>query len=154
MIIAIDGPSASGKGTLARRLAAHLGFAHLDSGMLYRAVAARLLAAGHSVDDESAALEVARALLPEDLKRPDLRDEKVGHAASKIAALLPVREALLDYQRRFALEPPGSAGGAVIDGRDIGTVVFPHAEVKLFIEADPETRAERSAQGVARARRG
>lgn len=139
MIIAIDGPSASGKGTLARRLAAHLGYAHLDSGLLYRAVAAKLLEAGRDPADRAAAQAVAEALRPDDLERSDLRDEAVGRAASAVAAQPAVRQALLAAQRRFAERPPG----AVVDGRDIGTVVFPDAEVKLFIEADLETRALR-----------
>jgi cytidylate kinase len=143
MIIAIDGPSASGKGTLARRLAARLGYAHLDTGMLYRAVAARLLDAGRSHEDEAAALAAAESLTPADLERGDLRDERVSREASRVAAQPAVREALLAFQRRFAEHPPDGAAGAVLDGRDIGTVVCPGAAVKLFVEADLETRAGR-----------
>lgn len=143
MIVAIDGPSASGKGTLARGLAKALGFAYLDSGSLYRAVAAKLLAAGFDPNDAAAAEQVARAISPDDLERPDLRSEAVAQAASRVAALPPVRAALLAFQRDFAKRPPGAAGGAVLDGRDIGTVVCPEAEVKLFVTASAEERARR-----------
>ncbi len=143
MIVAIDGPSASGKGTLARRLAEALGFAHLDTGMIYRAVAAKLLARGQDPEDSAAALAAAHDLSAADLERDDLREEAVSQASSKVAALPEVRSALLDFQRRFAHEPPGGAPGAVLDGRDIGTVVCPEAEVKIFITATPEARAER-----------
>jgi cytidylate kinase len=143
MIIAIDGPSASGKGTLARRLAAALGYAHMDTGMIYRAVAAKLRQAGAKPEDAAAALEAARSLASEDLERPDLRDEAVSQGASQVAAMPAVRAALLAFQRRFAHEPPGGQAGAVLDGRDIGTVVCPEAEVKIFVTAAPETRARR-----------
>ncbi len=143
MIIAVDGPVAAGKGTLARALAAKLGFAYLDTGLLYRAVAALTLAAGQSPDDEAATEAVARGLSPADLERDDLRQEAVGQAASLVAAQSPVRAALLDFQRRFAQEPPTGAKGAVLDGRDIGTVVCPDAAMKLFVTASPEVRAER-----------
>ena len=143
MIIAIDGPVAAGKGTLARRLAAHLGYAYLDTGMIYRAVAAITLAAGADPGDLDAATAVAKALTPEDLKRSDLRAEAVGEGASRASALMPVRAALLDFQRRFATHPPGGVLGAVLDGRDIGTVVCPGAAVKLFITATDEARAAR-----------
>lgn len=143
MIVAIDGPSASGKGTLARGLAKALGFAYLDSGSLYRAVAAKLLAAGFDPNDAAAAEQVARAISPDDLERPDLRSEAVAQAASRVAALPPVRAALLAFQRDFAKRPPGAAGGAVLDGRDIGTVVCSEAEVKLFVTASAEERARR-----------
>jgi cytidylate kinase len=143
VIVAIDGPSASGKGTLARGLAKALGFAYLDSGSLYRAVAAKLLAAGFDPDDAAAAEQVARAISADDLERPDLRGEAVAQAASRVAALPPVRAALLAFQRDFAKAPPGGAEGAVLDGRDIGTVVCPEAEVKLFVTASAEERALR-----------
>lgn len=143
MIIAIDGPSASGKGTLARRLAATLDFAHLDTGLLYRAVASRLLEAGGSADDPAAAQAEAERIEPADLARADLRSEAVSQASSLVAALPAVRAALLAFQRRFAQQPPGGKAGAVLDGRDIGTVVCPEAEVKLFVVADLETRAQR-----------
>ncbi len=143
MIVAVDGPVAAGKGTLARRLAAEFGFAYLDTGLLYRAVAALVLRQGHDADDEAAALEAALALNAADIEGHGLRSEAVGNAASRVAAIPAVREALLDYQRRFAHQPPGNAAGAVLDGRDIGTVVCPDAEVKLFVTASAEVRARR-----------
>lgn len=143
MIIAIDGPGAAGKGTLARRLARELDFAYLDTGAIYRAVAAQLLAAGADPGDSAAAAQVAAALRPDDVNRPDLRDERVSQAASRVAAIPAVRAALLAMQRRFAHAPPGGKAGAVLDGRDIGTVVCPDAEVKLFVTAAPEARAAR-----------
>ena len=139
MIIAIDGPAASGKGTLARRLAVAYGLAHLDSGLLYRAAAWRALAAGADPDDPDQAETAARAVVPDDLTRPQLRGDDVAKAASKVAAIPGVRTAFLEFQRRLAHTPPG----AVIDGRDIGTVVCPDAEVKMFVTADVETRADR-----------
>ncbi|MGE0715317.1 MAG: (d)CMP kinase [Alphaproteobacteria bacterium] len=142
MIIAIDGPAASGKGTLARRLAARFGLAHLDTGAIYRAVARRLLDAGQAPDDAAAALAAAAALTPEELSDPRLRDEAVGQATSVVAAIPAVRGALLDFQRRFARR----AGGAVLDGRDIGTVVCPDATIKIFLTAAPEERARRRAK--------
>ncbi len=143
MIVAIDGPSASGKGTLARRLAQELGFAFLDTGLLYRAVGAAVLAAGADPGEEAAALEAARALELKDLDRAGLRREAAGQAGSAVAAIPAVRQALLGLQRRFAAAPPGGAAGAVLDGRDIGTVVCPEADVKLFVSASPEARARR-----------
>lgn len=139
MIVAIDGPAASGKGTLARRLAVAYGLAHLDSGLLYRAAAWRALAAGADPDDPDQAETAARAVVPDDLTRPQLRGDDVAKAASKVAAIPGVRTAFLEFQRRLAHTPPG----AVIDGRDIGTVVCPDAEVKMFVTADVETRADR-----------
>lgn len=133
MIIAIDGPAAAGKGTLAKRIAEALGFHHLDTGLLYRAVGVRCAQEGISPE------EAAQSLLPEDLKRPDLRGEAAGQAASKVAAIPAVRAALVAFQRRFARQAPG----AVLDGRDIGTVICPDAEVKLFVTASVEKRAER-----------
>lgn len=130
--IAIDGPAAAGKGTISKAVAAHLGFAHLDTGLLYRAVGARHLA---GETPEAAAL----ALTPEDLARDDLRTPAVAQAASKVAVVPEVRAALLDFQRAFARR----AGGAVLDGRDIGTVICPDAEVKLFVTASVEERARR-----------
>ncbi|RMD65226.1 MAG: (d)CMP kinase [Alphaproteobacteria bacterium] len=143
MIIAIDGPSAAGKGTLARRLAEALDLAYLDTGLLYRAVAAKVLESGADPDDAEAAARTAAALALDDLARPDLRDERIAQAASRVAAIPEVRTALLDLQRRFAHTPPGGKRGAVLDGRDIGTVVCPEADVKLFVTASPEARARR-----------
>lgn len=143
MIIAIDGPSASGKGTLARRLAAALDLACLDTGLLYRAVGAKLLARGQKPEDPAAAEQAAADLAFEDLSRADLRSEAVGEAASQVAALPGVRAQLLAFQRRFAAQPPDGKAGAVLDGRDIATVVCPEADVKVFLTADLETRAAR-----------
>ncbi len=127
--VAIDGPAASGKGTIARAIAAEFGFAHLDTGLLYRAVAMK---GGDPVG-------AAKSLNADDLARDDLRSLAAGEAASRVAVLPEVRAALVAFQREFAQR----AGGAVLDGRDIGTVICPEAEVKLFITASPETRAER-----------
>jgi cytidylate kinase len=143
MIIALDGPSAAGKGTLARRLAEELEFAHLESGLLYRAVAAELLARGAGPSEAEAAVRTAKTLALERLDRPGLRGEEVGQAASQVATIPAVRAALLELQRRFAEQPPEGKAGAVIDGRDIGTVVCPEAQVKIFVTASPEVRAER-----------
>lgn len=143
MIVAIDGPSAAGKGTLARRLAAALDFAYLDTGLLYRAAAARLLDRGGDPDDAEGAAQAAASLRLADLDPEALRGDRVAQAASRLAALPAVRQALLAVQRRFAQRPPDGKAGAVLDGRDIGTVVCPEAEVKLFVTADPETRAAR-----------
>ena len=143
VVVAIDGPAASGKGTLARRLAAHLGFAHLDTGLLYRATARRVLDAGRDPADGAAARRAARGLGAADLAGEGLREEAVTAAASVLAADAGVRAALLDFQRGFAAAPPGGAPGAVLDGRDIGTVVCPGAAVKLFLDAHEDVRAER-----------
>lgn len=146
-IIAIDGPAAAGKGTLARRLAEEMGYAYLDTGGLYRAVGLIVLRAGDDPANPEAAETVARALDPETfaaiVQDPELRSESTGSAASQVAAMPPVRAALLDFQRLFAHTPPGEATGAVLDGRDIGTVVCPDARVKLFVTASVEERARR-----------
>lgn len=139
MIIAIDGPAASGKGTLGKLIAEHFGFAHLDTGLLYRAVARDVLAREASIDNEQAAVECARSLDPETLSDPVLRQAGIGEAASIVARIELVREALLEFQREFARRKPG----AVLDGRDIGTVVCPDADVKIFVTALPEVRAQR-----------
>jgi cytidylate kinase len=141
MIIAIDGPAASGKGTLARLVAKHYGLRFLDTGALYRASARDYLAHGGDLDDidEELAARAARELDASSLDDPALRADEIGSAASRIAPIAAVREALLDYQRDFARQPPG----AVLDGRDIGTVVCPEADAKLFIEADVKVRARR-----------
>lgn len=141
MIIAIDGPAASGKGTLARRLAAHFGLPHLDTGLLYRATARVLLDQGTRLDDTEAAVSAARGLALLDFDEDRLRGREMGEAASVVAALPEVRAALIDMQRAFA----GREKGAVLDGRDIGTVIAPHAHVKIFVTASPEARAQRRA---------
>ncbi len=143
MIVAVDGPAASGKGTLARRLALALDLAYLDTGQIYRAVAARVLAAGEDPSEEVAAVAAARARAADHLARPGRREEKVGRAASVVAAIPAVREALLGFQRGFAEDPPGRVRGAVLDGRDIGTVVCPGAAAKLYVTASLEIRARR-----------
>jgi len=142
LIIAVDGPAAAGKGTLARRLAQHFGLAYLDTGSLYRAAALKALARG-SPSDPKVAEAAARDVRIEDVTDPRLRDEDVGEAASVVAAIPAVRAALLDLQRDFAHRPPGGAKGAVLDGRDIGTVVCPEADAKLFVTASLEARAAR-----------
>jgi cytidylate kinase len=138
LIIAVDGPAAAGKGTLARRLAAHLRLPYLDTGLLYRATGRRVLDAGGDPANPADATAAAEALQPSDLDRGDLRGPPADAAASQVAAIPGVRAALLEFQRRF-----GQAHGAVLDGRDIGTVVFPEAPVKLFVTASPEERARR-----------
>ncbi|MBR0652609.1 (d)CMP kinase [Roseomonas terrae] len=137
-VIAVDGPAAAGKGTLARRLAAALGLPYLDTGLLYRAVGRRVLDRGADPRDAAEAEAAARSLTPDDLERPDLRGPMADMAASAVAAIPAVRAALLDFQRAF-----GRERGAVLDGRDIGTVVFPQAPVKLFVTASVEERARR-----------
>jgi cytidylate kinase len=143
VIIAIDGPAAAGKGTLARRLAERFRLAHLDTGTLYRATALRVLRSGGDPGDTECATRAAQTLTAADLDATELRYETVGNAASVVAAQPEVRTALVDFQRRFAHDPPGGARGAVLDGRDIGTVVLPDAEVKIFVDASLEARAER-----------
>jgi cytidylate kinase len=139
MIIAIDGPAASGKGTLGKRLAAHYHFRHLDTGVIYRAVAKALLDAGADPADEARAVAAALELDPEKFGHPALKTRPIGEAASVVSVFPKVREALLTFQRQFAAEPPG----AVLDGRDIGTVICPNADVKIFVVADPVVRARR-----------
>lgn len=139
MIIAIDGPAASGKGTLAKRLAAHYGYRHLDTGAIYRAVAHALISQGADLGDEAAAVSAARGLDPQTFDDPALKSHQVGTAASVVSAYPEVREVLLNFQRQFAAHPPG----AVLDGRDIGTVICPNADVKIFVVAEPGVRARR-----------
>ncbi len=140
LIIAVDGPAASGKGTIAARLAREYGLPFLDTGLLYRAVGLGVLDAGGSLDDEAAAVAFARALKAENLSDTErLTSGDAGEAASRVAGYPGVRAALLEFQRAFAAQ----AGGAVLDGRDIGTVIAPHAQAKLFVTATPEVRAMR-----------
>ncbi|HRY01849.1 MAG: (d)CMP kinase [Hyphomicrobiales bacterium] len=141
MIVAIDGPAASGKGTIARRLAKHFGLPHLDTGLLYRATARVLIDEGTRLDDVESAVAAARGLALTDFDEEKLRGREMGEAASVVGALPDVRAALIDMQRRFTQHP----AGAVLDGRDIGTVIAPQANVKIFVTASPETRAQRRA---------
>jgi CMP/dCMP kinase len=141
MIIAIDGPAASGKGTIAKQIASVYGLHHLDTGLLYRAVAKAVLDAGHSPDDVAQATAAAVALNPKQFEEKALKAKAITEASSVVAAIPQVREALINYQRAFATKPPG----AVLDGRDIGTVIAPGADVKLFVVATPEVRAKRRA---------
>ena len=133
MIIAIDGPAASGKGTLAKRLAAHYGLRHLDTGIIYRAVAHALISRGADLGDEAAAVSAAQGLDIGSFDDPALKAHEVGSAASIVSAIPRVRAALVEFQRQFASQPPG----AVLDGRDIGTVICPNADVKIFVVAEP-----------------
>ena len=146
LVIAIDGPAASGKGTLARRLAEFFNLPHLDTGLLYRATACALLDEGLPLDDEEAATTAARGLSLTDFDDARLRSREMGEAASVVAALPQVRAELVDLQRRFAAREEG----AVLDGRDIGTVICPGARAKIFVTASPETRAQRRALELAR----
>ena len=139
MIIAVDGPAASGKGTIARRLADVYGLHHLDTGLIYRAVAKAVLDAGHSPHDAGQAIAAAIALDPTKFDEKSLKAQPITEAASVVAAIPEVRQALMNFQRQFATKPPG----AVLDGRDIGTVIAPGADVKLFVVATPEVRARR-----------
>ncbi|MEA2987471.1 MAG: CMP/dCMP kinase [Alphaproteobacteria bacterium] len=139
MIIAIDGPAASGKGTLGKRLAVHYGLRHLDTGLIYRAVAKALLDAGHDLNDARKAASAAEALDPAGFDERALKSHPIGEAASIVSAIPQVRAMLLAFQRDFGRQPPG----AVLDGRDIGTVIFPDAEVKIFVDATAEVRARR-----------
>jgi cytidylate kinase len=143
MIIAVDGPAASGKGTIARRLASHYGLAYLDTGSLYRRVGMGMVLRGEDPADEKLAEQAALGLSGTELSDEQIRSEQAGAAASIVAADQAVRAALRAYQQDFASNPPGDVKGAVIDGRDIGTVICPNADAKLFITAGLETRAER-----------
>ena len=150
MIIAIDGPAASGKGTLGKRLAHHYGYRHLDTGVIYRAVAKALLDAGADLTDEARAVAAAMELDPEKFGNPALKTQVVGEAASVVSAIPRVREALVNFQRQFAADPPG----AVLDGRDIGTVICPHADVKIFVDCRPQSPRPPPDPGGAGAGRG
>jgi cytidylate kinase len=150
MIIAIDGPAASGKGTLGKKLAAHYGLRHLDTGLIYRAVAKALVDAGERPEDAAAAVAAAKELDLANFDEATLKTYAVGEAASIVSAIPGVRAALLDFQREFAAQPPG----AVLDGRDIGTVVCPGADVKIYVTATPEVRAKRRAAEYRAAGRG
>ena len=143
LIVAVDGPAASGKGSLARRLAVHFGYAHLDTGLLYRAVGLVLIREGISPENSHAAAAAAQNLSADLLIDPSLRDDKVANMASHVAAIPAVRAALINYQQGFAHKPPGAAPGAVLDGRDIGTVICPEADHKIFVDASLEARADR-----------
>jgi cytidylate kinase len=145
MIIAIDGPAASGKGTLGKRLAAHYELRHLDTGLIYRAVTKALVDAGDRLDDVERAVAAAKALDPGGFDEKVLKSHTIGEAASIVSALPEVRAALLAFQRDFGRAPPG----AVLDGRDIGTVIFPDADVKIYVDATPEVRARRRAAEIA-----
>jgi cytidylate kinase len=142
MIIAIDGPAASGKGTLGKRLAAHYGLRHLDTGLLYRAVAKAMVDGGYRLDDAAHAVAAARALDPARFDEPALKSHATAEAASVVSSIPEVRAALLAFQREFGR----ASGGAVLDGRDIGTVIFPDAEVKILVTAAAEERARRRAR--------
>ena len=143
IVIAVDGTAASGKGTLAKKLAAHFGFAHLDSGALYRLTALAVIEANGDPKAEADALRGAQTLDFNRAGDPKTRTDTVGQAASYVAAIPAVRAALLDFQRSFLAQPPGGSPGAVMDGRDIGTVIAPDATAKLYIDARPEIRARR-----------
>ena len=142
-VIAIDGTFASGKGTLAKRLADHFQYAYLDTGKLYRAVAARIIRAEGDLNDAATAADIASTLKLSDLNDPELKSGEIGAAASKVSVYKPVRDALFDFQLNFAKNPGSPYNGAVLDGRDLGTVICPDADVKLYIDAKPEVRAER-----------
>jgi cytidylate kinase len=142
-LIAVDGPAASGKGTLAKRVAQHFGFAYLDTGLIYRAVAAAVIENRGDVENQQDVLVAANQLVPLWLERENLRSEEVGLAASSIAEMPLVRTALINFQRSFATRPPQRKPGAVLDGRDIGTVICPNADKKIFVDAEISVRATR-----------
>src|SRR6476469_9329460 len=143
LVIAVDDTAASGKGTLAQKLAAHFRFAHLDSGSLYRLVALAVADAGGDPSSEQDAVAAAHRIDVSKRDEPRVRSAEIGRAASVVSVFPEVRKALLKFQREFAAHPPGGANGAVIDGRDIGTVICPQASAKLFVDAAPATRARR-----------
>jgi cytidylate kinase len=143
MMIAIDGPAGAGKGTLAKRLAEVYNLAHLDTGLLYRAVGLKMLQKSADLDDKQAVITMASSLQAKDLEDPHLRDEAVGKAASHVAVIPEVRSVLLKFQQDFAMHPPEGKQGVVMDGRDIGLVILPQAPCKIYVTASPEIRAER-----------
>lgn len=143
MIIAIDGPAGAGKGTIARGIALHYNLAHLETGLLYRALAFKIIKNKLDLNNINKLTELASTITLEDLKNKDLRSEEIGNLASKIAALPEVRQTLLDFQRNFANIPPSGFNGAILDGRDIGTLVCPQANIKFYITAQLEVRAQR-----------
>jgi cytidylate kinase len=143
IVIAVDGTAASGKGTLAKKLAEHFRFAHLDSGSLYRLVALAVADTGGDPSREEDAVAAARSIDATKRNDPRIRSAEIGHAASVVSVFPEVRQALLQFQREFAARPPGGRKGAVIDGRDIGTVISPNATAKLFVDATPAVRAHR-----------
>jgi cytidylate kinase len=143
VVIAVDGTAASGKGTLAKKLASHFGFDYLDSGALYRLTALAVVQAGGDPRNETDALQGARSIDPSMAGDPAIRTDTIGQAASQVAAIAQVRQALLNFQRDFLIHPPSGRPGAVMDGRDIGTVICPAATAKLYIDARPELRAHR-----------
>lgn len=142
-VIAIDGPAAAGKGTLAKKIAAHYAYAYLDTGSLYRAVGVAVMAQGLAASDEPAAIRAAQSLDATKIDQKAIRTAEAGEAASVVAVMPAVRAAILQFQRDFATNPPNGAKGAVLDGRDIGTVVCPEADVKIFVTASAEIRANR-----------
>ncbi|MDA0707632.1 MAG: (d)CMP kinase [Proteobacteria bacterium] len=143
IVVALDGPAASGKGTLARKLADHFNLALLDTGALYRAVGLTVIKKGGNPENEADALNAAKEIGKISFKSSELRSESIGSAASKVAAIPAVRQVLIDFQRHFAAHPPEGKDGTILDGRDIGTVICPQADVKIFITANTETRAKR-----------
>jgi cytidylate kinase len=143
VIIAIDGPAAAGKGTLAKAISKHLNFAYLETGLLYRAIGKKVLNEGKTQNKTALAESIAKNFQFEDIQTDGLQSEKVGQMASKISAIPNVRKSLLNFQREFAYNPPHGKSGAVLDGRDIGTVVCPRAQIKIFITASAEVRAKR-----------
>ncbi|AIL12930.1 hypothetical protein IM40_04455 [Candidatus Paracaedimonas acanthamoebae] len=143
MIIAIDGPAGAGKGTVARGIALHYNLAHLETGLLYRALASKVLENNVDLDDIDKIAALASTISLDDLKNKHLRSEEIGNLASKVAALPEVRQALLDFQHKFANTPQPGFNGVVLDGRDIGTLVCPQADIKFYITAELEVRAQR-----------
>ena len=143
IVIAIDGPSGAGKGTLGKQLAAYFDFAFLDTGLIYRALGKKCFSSHLDFQDVDSILSLAHSLKPDDLKAPGLKTEKVAHYASKASSIPQVRQALLEFQKSFADSPPDGKKGAVLDGRDIGTTICPHAIAKIYVTASLETRAQR-----------